>query len=227
MDINPQFPYYLLLYVLTVILRLIRAYRTKPENPTKEEKAQYRLRYLLFGFELVNVSAGVFILLSEKAPTYVGTIMMLYVILVIVSFFFDEESVGLKLRVGGHIAVSTIVLIVTVGAFTYMTGLNEAPKQLDKKEPVRLPVATQAVSSKWRVAFPYIDQTLNRNFGVKEEPVKSVFIIVVNAADRQGALTEARGAFLSEKGPMPFVKKIDKTPYTMMPLDGEVTAERL
>lgn len=227
MDINPQFPYYLLLYVLTVILRLIRAYRSKPENPTKEERSQYRLRYLLFGFELVNVSAGVFILLSEKAPTYVGTIMMLYVILVIVSFFFDEESVGLKLRVGGHIVVSTIVLIVTVSAFTYMTGLNEAPKQSEKKVPVNVPVAVKPVFSKWRVAFPYIDQTLNRNFGVKDEPIKSVFIVVVDASNRQGAVTQARDVLLSEKGPSPFVKKAEKTPYTMMPLDAEVTAEQL
>lgn len=227
MNINPQFPYYLLLYVLTIILRLIRAYRARPENANADEKARYRLRYLLFGFELVNVSAGVFILLSEQAPPYVGTIMMLYVILVIVSFFFDEDTVGLRLRAVGHVAVSVIVVVVTIGAFTYMSGLNRGPIEPKAESPSKIESKPPAVATKWRVALPYVDQTLNRNFGVRDNPVKSVYVVAVQAADRDAAISMAKEEFFSERGPTPFVEKSKKTPFTMMIIESEGVAEHL
>ena len=70
--INPQLPYYIAVYVLTIVLRLIKVYRERPK-PEGEDK-NYLFNYLYFGFDLVNVSAGVVILLSEYAPKYFATI---------------------------------------------------------------------------------------------------------------------------------------------------------
>ena len=140
-DLNPQLPYYLMLFLLTVILRFIRAYRSRPQDDGDLELwKQYRARYLYFGFELVNVSAGVFILLSEHATKYVGTVMMLYVILVILSFFFEDDGVGRRLKVAGHAGVSLIVLAVTFYAFLAVDGLKPLPKATTTL-PIAHPVA--------------------------------------------------------------------------------------
>jgi hypothetical protein len=177
---------------------------------------QYRARYLYFGFELVNVSAGVFILLSEHATKYVGTVMMLYVILVILSFFFEDDGVGRTLKAAGHAGVSLIVLAVTFYAFLAVDGLKPPPT-----------MATIQPAQKWRVALPYIDTTLNRNFGVKATPIQSVYIVEVSTASRFEALKAARTTFFSEKGPDPFVAKVEKTPLTMVLLEGNVVVESL
>jgi hypothetical protein len=206
--INPQLPYYVMLFVLTIILRLIRAYRSRPTNEDDlESKKEYIARYFYFGFELVNVSAGVFILLSEYATKYVGTVMMLYVILVILSFFFEDDGVGRILKITGHMVVSLVVVGVTFYAFLAVDGLNSTTTQ------------------NWRVAFPYIDTTLNRNFGVKATPIQSVFVVEVSAASRIEALNEARTTFFSEKGPSPFVAKVAKTPLTMVVIEGDAVVE--
>lgn len=212
-NLNPQLPYYLMLFLLTIILRFIRAYRTRPSADTDPEIAkEYNVRYFFFGFELVNVAAGVFILLSEHATKYVGSVMILYVVLVILSFFFEDESVERKLRTGGHITVSLIVLAVTLYAFFQVDGLKPCT------------TSTKSVQN-WRVALPYMDTALNRNFGAQKTPIQSVYIIDVPAASRIEALQAAKMSFFSEKGPSPFVAKVEKNPLTMIVFENDVVIE--
>lgn len=217
-ELNPQLPYYLMLYALTLILRFIRAYKLRPiGEATKEERSRYIARYFFFGFELVNVSAGVFILLSEHATKFVGTVMMLYVILVILSFFFEDENIGLRLKTIGHIAVSVVVVAVTLYAFMYVDGLVPAEAKV---------AGTNAHDPKtWKVALPYIDQTLNRNFAVRESVIRSVYVAVVPAKDRNGALAEARKIFNSNEGPHPFVSKAERSPMNLVLLESDAVVE--
>lgn len=163
-NLNPQLPYYLMLFMLTIILRCIRAYRSKPKHDVDRVAfTKYVSGYFYFGFELVNVSAGVFILLSEHASKYVGSLMILYVILVILSFFFEDEGVGLKVKTVGHILVSTVVIAVTVYAFTSVNGLKPCKTEIS------------STNNKWQVALPYMDTTLNRNFGTKNIAIKKKY----------------------------------------------------
>ena len=76
-EINPQLSYYLMLFVLTVILRWIRAYRSRPVESASsmDERERYRASYLFFGFERVNVSAGVFIRLQLPVLGALGVVL--------------------------------------------------------------------------------------------------------------------------------------------------------
>ena len=219
-DINPQLPYYLMLFVLTVILRFVRTYRSRPRDPNvgREERADYWARYTYFGFEFVNVAAGVFILLSEHATQYIATVTIGYVVLVVLSFFFEEEGAHRMLRTIGHLFVSAIVIIVTIYSFTSVEGLMPA-----KEAPQ--PVVQQQATEKWRVALPYIDSALNRNFGVREAPIQSVYIVEVAAASRSEALQAAKQSFFSASGPQPFLPRTEKTSLTMFVLEGEAVVE--
>lgn len=218
LDINPQLPYYVLLYVLTLILRFIRAYRTRPANFNPDERRKYRARFLFFGFELVNVSAGVFILLSEHAAKYVGTVMMLYVILVILSFFFEDDNVGLRVKVWGHVGVSIVVVAVTFYAFLAVDGL------MVKREKPEL--VAKPAEGRWRVALPYLDQSLNRNFGVRDVPVRLVFVAPVSGASRDEAIKAAKDQFRSEAGPRPFSNKAERNSSVLIVIDTDAIAER-
>lgn len=214
-NLNPQLPYYLLLFLLTVILRCIRAYRQQPDDANEDAKKNYWSNYCYFGFELVNVSAGVFILLSEKATKYVATFMILYVILVILSFFFEDEKVGRRLKTVGHLFVSGVVIAVTFYAFLAFDGLKETSYQAESAKS----------NIKWRVALPYVDTSLNRNFGVKDRPLLSSFTITVNATSRLEAIAIAKDIFYGEKGPMPFIAKGEKNRLTMVIIESEVIVE--
>ena len=208
----------LLLYVLTLILRFIRAYRARPQSADPEEQKIYKARFVFFGFELVNVSAGVFILLSEHAAKYVGTVMMLYVILVILSFFFEDDNVGLKVKVWGHVGVSLVVFVVTFYAFLAVDGLRV------KKEAILTPLKPAEV--RWRVALPYFDQSLNRNFGVRDTPVRLVFVTPVSASNRDDAIRKATLQFRTESGPRPFSNKAERNASVLMIIETDTTAER-
>ena len=163
-NINPQFPYYLLLFVLTIIIRLIRTYKARPKDLLNNENNNYWTNYLYFGFELVNVSAGVFILLSQRSASYVATFMLTYVILVIISNFLEDEQVGWKLRTFGHITVSIIIFSLTSYAFLNANAVKFATEQNAVEKEAR-----------WRVSVPYMDTSLNRNYSVKSDCSTSCF----------------------------------------------------
>lgn len=208
-NLNPQFPYYLMLFILTFVLRFIRAYKSHPEEKNTQEAKDYWSHYLYFGFELVNVSAGVFILLSEKASSFVGSFMMFYVILVVISFFLEDEKTGRGLKLWGNIVVSLAVIGITWYAFINIDGLKATNK---------IP------SAKWTVALPYIDTSLNRNFAPKNEPIKNIYIKKIEASSRLEAISLVKQDFYS-KGPNPFVPKTEKSPITMIVLDAEAVVE--
>jgi hypothetical protein len=208
-NLNPQLPYYLLLFLLTIILRFIRAYRSHPKDPESSKK--YRTNYLYFGFDLVFVSAGVFILLSQSDTQNAATFMILYVILVVLGGFFEEESVGRTFRTAGHIFVSLIVVAVTCYAFWGFDGI---------KVPNKI-----STTKKWRVALPYMDTSLNRNFGIKNVPIKSSHVVEVSSGSRFEAVQAAKEDFYSAKGPTPFNTKTEKNSITMIILEGDVVVE--
>lgn len=216
---NPQFPYYLLLFVLTIVLRLIRAYRNRPKD--LETGKTYWREYLYFGFELVNVSAGVFILLSERATDLVAAIMIMYVILIVVSFFLEEENIGENLKTIGNIFVAVVIVGVTFYAFLYFDGL----KQL--KSSNKTNSSTNEVMGSWRVALPYVDMSLNRNFAAKSEPIRSLYVSNIRAKNRFDAIEKAKLEFFTEKGPTPFVVKTEKNRLNMIIIDSDTVVEQL
>jgi hypothetical protein len=211
-DINPQFPYYVALFALTLILRGIRTYRSRPKGEmTADQKRQYMAKYVFFGFELVNVSAGVFILLSEHATKFVATVMIIYVILVILSFSLEDDDVGLRVKTVGHLAVSAAVFGVTYYAFFHVDGIRSK--------------ANASADMVWRVAIPYIDQSLLRNFGVKSELLHLSYVVEVQANDREKAQLLGKERFWSDDGPKPFLAKAEKTHATFILLESEAVAE--
>ena len=182
---------------------------------------EYRTNYLYFGFDLVFVSAGVFILLSERNTNYAATFMILYVILVVLGGFFEEESVSRKFRTAGHIVVSIIVIVVTCYAFLGFDGTKDTNKTY-----TTLGAGAQAVEQ-WRVALPYIDTALNRNFGVKSMLIKSIFVVEVSSKSRLETVNAAKENFYSSKGPSPFNARTEKNSITMIILESEAVVELL
>lgn len=220
-DVNPQLPYYLLLFLLTILLRCIRAYKSRPSaNDDPEIKKNYRASFAFFGFELVNVSAGVFILLSEHASKYVGAVMILYVILVIVGFFLEEDGIGRRVKLIGHTVVSLIIFGVTIWSFLAVDGLKP-DKQLSQTTAHSEPAIPH-----WVIALPYVDATLNRNFGVKSTPIQSVYITDSEGRTRSEAVEAAKAIFFSPKGPRPFNGATAKTPVNMIILESVIVAEQ-
>jgi hypothetical protein len=215
-DLNPQFPYYFCLFALTIFLRLTRAYRYRPaSDATPTEVSDYAPNYFSFGFELVNVSAGVFILLSEKATKYVATFMIVYVILVILSIFLEEDRTTKRLKIWGNILITCVVVAFTSYAFLGVDALRNEDGVSVNGEP------------NWRVSLPYVDATLNRNFAVKSDPLLSSYVVHVAASNRTQAIAQAKSFFYGEKGPKPFAVKSEKSKFTMMIIDEDITAEHI
>lgn len=213
--IDPQFPYYVCLFVLTVLLRCIRTYRSRPAaDAAPEEHRDYLARYAFFGFELVNVAAGVFILLSERMPSLNATVLVVYVMLVIVGFSLEDEKFGRRVKVVGHLCISAAVVGITAFAFLGLDGLRPKPQA----------VSQEAV---WRVAMPYMDQTLHRHFGVRDNPITSVWVVTLPATDRDLAVQAARERFASADGPRLFLPGAERSPLNLLLLDGQIVAEPL
>ncbi len=218
---NPQLPYYGLLFVLSIILRTIRTYRLRPlESANEDIKKSYKWNYTHFGFELVNVSAGIFILVSESATQFVSSIMIFYVILVILSIFFEDNSVDGTIRTFGHIALSITVFIVTYYAFFKYDGLKVTTTSTAKAEVVER-------ESQYRVALPYIDASLNRNMAVKTDPIVNLYLTTVTAKNENQAIRSAEVKFYSTDGPQPFVSKAEKNKLTMVVLNGDAVVEKV
>jgi len=215
-NLNPQLSFYLLFYLITIIIRFIRAYRSRPKEVPLALK-EYWVNYLYFGFELVLGSAGVFILVLEAATRYAGAIMIMYGSLIIMSAFLEEEGVGRKLKTIGHVVVSCLVVLVTLAAFTQVHGLK-SPISKDSQTGV-------PVTQKWRVSLPYVDISLNRNFGIKSKLVQNVYIVEVSGKSRLEAIQIARSQFYSDQGPMPFNSKTPKTDMTMIIREDNVVVE--
>lgn len=215
-NINPQFPYYILLYVLTIIIRLIRAYKARPKDSESSNHKDYWSNYFYFGFELVNVSAGVFILLSQRSASFVATFMLMYVILVVISNFLEDEQVGTRIRTIGHILVSVIIFSLTSYAFLNANAIKAAAEQSKSEK-----------AATWRIALPYMDTSLNRNYSVKNDILKSVFVCDVQGITKSEAIQTAKRIFYSQNGPNPFLPKTEKSPISMIILEIEIVAERI
>ena len=82
-----------------------------------------------------------------------------------------------------------------------------------------------SATKKWRVALPYMDTSLNRNFGIKNDPIKSSHVVEVSSGSRFEAVQDAKADFYSAKGPTPFNTKTEKNSITMIILEGDVVVE--
>lgn len=212
-SVDPQFPYYVCLFVLTILLRCIRTYRSRPEaGASPDERSDYRARYAFFGFELVNVAAGVFILLSERMPSLNATVLVMYVMLVIVGFSLEDEKFGRRVKVVGHLGISVAVLCITAFAFL----------GLDSLRPQHPPAPKEMV---WRVAMPYMDQTLHWHFGVRDTPITSVWVDTLPADSREEAVKQATQRFMSAQGPRLFQAGAERTTLNLLLLEGQIVAE--
>lgn len=180
------------------------------------------MRYWFFGFELVNVSAGVFILLSEHATKFVASFMILYVILVVTSFFFEDDKAEITHKFMGNLLISIIVISVTLYAFLGFEGLKEKPAADNGAN-----TTAQPRMFSWKVGVPYLDTSLNRNFNAKTESIQSFYVVEVTAVSREDAIKQAKLIFFSDKGPVPFVPKAEKTIWSMIVVESQMIAERI
>lgn len=212
-SVDPQFPYYVCLFVLTILLRCIRTYRSRPEEGAPpDEISDYRARYAFFGFELVNVAAGVFILLSERMPSLNATVLVMYVMLVIVGFSLEDEKFGRRVKVVGHLGISLAVLAITAFAFLGLDSLRRQHPNTPREMA-------------WRVAMPYMDQTLHRHFGVRDNPITSVWVVTVPADNRDDAVVQATQRFLSPQGPRLFHAGAERTTLNLLLLESQIVVE--
>lgn len=210
-NINPQLPYYLLLYLFTILVRAIRNYRSRPgsDAPISELK-KYKYSYTHVAFELVNVSAGVFILISQTSAKYVGSYMIMFALLVFISAFLEEDKVEYNIKAIGHIAISILVITVTLFAFLKINGLK----------------GISANDEKWKVSLPYVDNTLNTFCGIKETALLSSYTVDVKANSREEAIQAAKTEFQGPKGPVPFSSKTKKSQWSLVILESQAIAEK-
>ena len=87
-------------------------------------------------------------------------------------------------------------------------------------------MGAQAVEQ-WRVALPYTDTSLNRNFGVKDAPIRTIFVVEVSSKSRLEVIRAAKENFYSSKGPSPFNARTKKNSITMIILESEAVVELL
>ena len=214
----PQLFFYLVFFVITIMLRFMRVYAAKlniirqPQPATGSGKSEY----FYFGFDLVNVAAGVFILLAQSSTAFLSVFFMVYMALAIVGLFLDIVPVPGTLKASGHLLVSAAIVAVTIYAFVYDGIKHDGVKPL---------VAGQERVRAWRVAVPYLDMSLIGHFSPKRERIASVYQVKVSAANRGEAVVAARAEFESDKGPRPFKDTSERSPATMIVLDKDIVAE--
>lgn len=214
-SINPQFPYYILLYIMTALVRWTRVYRERPRTGNFAQNKKYWLRCLYFGFELVNVSAGVFILLSQKASVFIATFLVLYVMLVLLANWLESEDVTDLVKTICHAIVITIIVSVTCYTFLGFEGLNES----------RAPGSDANTMRQWRVAIAFKDSSLTQHVGAKKDAIYVSYVTEVDASSRKEAIQKAQDKFYSADGPRPFNVNTEKTENTMEISERKIVTE--
>lgn len=217
---TPQLFFYLVFYFITIMLRFMRVYAATLHLSGKESPAAApgKAGYFYFGFDLVNVAAGVFILLAQNSTAFLSVFFMVYMAFAILGLFLDIVNVPSIWKASGHVVVSTAIIGVTVYAFAFDGVSKTGAPAMEAQAPV---------NTSWNIAIPYYDMSLISHFSPKKQRLASVYTAKVTGSTRAEAVTAARKQFESENGPRPFNDKLERSQATMIVLDQDIVAEQI
>ncbi len=209
----PQAVYYVMLYALIVIFKIVKVFTLIKRNPN-----EYSWWHVTFvAQEVVYTFAGVAILMFVSITKgWVGAVLIGYAMLLFVSSALDTlgPDIQEKKRVALNIIVVLFVVLSTVFAFQfYISGgsMDDNP----------------TTESTYSVAIPYVDNTLSRHLGAKRPGVVTVTNLKVNALSREAALEKAITEFESEHGPTLFDPQAAKNDFNVNVLQSRIVIERL
>ncbi|MCL4681772.1 MAG: hypothetical protein KJZ92_10890 [Rhodocyclaceae bacterium] len=209
----PQAVYYLMLYALIVVIKIVKVFLLIKRSPNEHSWAHVTFVAL----EVVNTSAGVVILLvASVTKGWVGVVLIGYAMLLFVSSALDTlgPEINEKKRVVLNLLVVAFVISSTVFAFQFFIRGGSMEE------------ATPAEAS-YSVAIPYVDNTLSRHLGAKRPGVVTVYNAKVAASSREAALEKAIALFESERGPSLFDPQAAKNDFNINILRSRIVVERL
>lgn len=209
----PQAVYYVMLYALIVVIKIVKVFLLIKRNPNDHSWAHVTFVAL----EVVNTSAGVVILLvASVTKGWVGVVLIGYAMLLFVSSALDTlgPEINEKKRVALNLVVVAFVVTSTVAAFQFFIRGGS----MEDAAPAE---------ASYSVAIPYVDNTLSRHLGAKRPGVVTVFNLKVNALSREAALEKAIAVFESERGPSLFDAQAAKNDFNINILRSRIVVERL
>ncbi len=209
----PQAVYYLMLYALIVVIKIVKVFLLIKRNPNENTW----LHVTFVALEVVNTFAGVVILLvASVTKGWVGVVLIGYAMLLFVSSALDTlgPEIQEKKRVSLNVVVVVFVVSSTVVAFQFFIRGGSMEEK---------PIA----EATYAVAIPYIDNTLSRHLGARRSGVISVAHLKVNALSREAALEKAISDFESERGPALFDPQSAKNDFNVNILRSRIVIERL
>ena len=209
----PQAVYYLMLYLLIVVIKIVKVFLLIKRNPNENTW----LHVTFVALEVVNTFAGVVILLvASVSKAWVGVVLIGYAMLLFVSSALDTlgPDINEKKRVALNFSVVVFVVLCTVFAFKFYIRGGTTDESMTRE-------------STYSVAIPYIDNTLTRHLGAKRTGVQSVINLKVNATSREAALEKAIAELDSERGPTLFDPQAAKNEFNINILRSKIVIERL
>jgi hypothetical protein len=209
----PQAVYYLMLYALIVVIKIVKVFLLIKRNPNENTW----LHVSFVALEVVNTFAGVVILLvASVSKGWVGVVLIGYAMLLFVSSALD--TLGPEIKEGKRVALNLLVVIFVVSSTVLAFQLFIRGGSMEER------VATESIYS---VAIPYIDNTLSRHLGAKRSGVTSVANLKVNAMSREAAYEKAIIEFESERGPTLFDPQSARNDFNVNILRSKIVIERL
>ena len=209
-QLDSRVVYYLLLYFFVFVLRF---FKLLPLFRSPEPKVNWK--HVGFGsLDLVYASAGVVALLVLNERDWVQAVMIGWAILLVVSTFLDAqgEHFSDNSRLGGHVLVASIVVVGTVIVFQIVPSS-------------KAPILPAPVPVEYRVAIPYVDNSLDQHVGTgKLGDRRLVYIVNVKGFSAREAEAAAREDFWKTDNTRvaPFMSKRQKGPYTLSIADDPV-----
>lgn len=210
----PQAVYYLMLYALIVVIKIVKVFLLIKRSPNDHSWAHVTFVAL----EVVNTSAGVVILLvASVTKGWVGVVLIGYAMLLFVSSALDTlgPEINERKRVALNLIVVAFVISSTIAAFQFFIRGGGSMEEA-------VPAETG-----YSVAIPYIDNTLSRHLGAKRPGVVTVYNVKLNALSREAALEKAVSTFESERGPTLFDPQAAKNDFNINILRSKIVVERL
>ena len=208
----PQAVYYLMLYALIVVIKIVKVFLLIKRNPNDHSW----LHVTFVALEVVNTSAGVVILLvASVTKGWVGVVLIGYAMLLFVSSALDTlgPEIQEKKRVTLNLIVVAFVITSTIFAFQFFIRGGSMDEN--------------GTESTFSVAIPYVDSTLTRHLGAKRQGVVVVHNLKVSASSREAALEKAISEFESERGPTLFDPSAVKNDFNVNILRSKIVVEKL
>jgi hypothetical protein len=188
---EPGAIYYLILYALIIILQFFKTFPLVKDDPQK-----YNWRnYFYVSLEVVYSSAGVAILLLAQLKNWIGVIMMVYIVLVVIGSFLDPVGVRFRnnTRLALHIIIIAFIVVITIVSYDKLL-----PKSNHEEEKTKAQVLP---AKHFKVALPYIDQTLYKYVGAgRMQGEHLYFSASVDAQSRDEAVLKAKELAIGDTG---------------------------